>query len=211
MLIPPGHDALLRHESVETSEFPLRTRLSTSELDWFDDGPFAGLRAERSTRRRLELRRAWAQKIQLEQRPGEVLLVPSDWAYHQSRFVPAPSTPQPVGGLGADGGDGDDLALHLRLVTFADHARVLREVARTQPRGSPLSRLVPSERLARLLERARKRTLEPLSMANIVLLISTSLEFTCKVLTFCALVYQYSLFKNLTLTTLNSILTDKNY
>ena len=30
-------------------------------------------------------------------------------------------------------GDGDVLALHVRLVTQGDNARVLREVARTQP------------------------------------------------------------------------------
>ena len=47
ILIPPGHDALLRLESTETTEFALKTKLSTSEIDFFNVGPFSGLASSR--------------------------------------------------------------------------------------------------------------------------------------------------------------------
>ena len=136
-------------------------------------------------RRRREKRvREWARlpTIELEQRAGDVLVVPSGWAY-QFTHPPTPtltrvtiSQPSRESSLaqkttdGAHGGendivnvgreadgDGDALALHVRLVTQGDNARVLREVARTQPGASPLKRLAPPDHLERLLERARKR------------------------------------------------------
>lgn len=203
ILIPPGHDALLRLESVETAEFRLKTKVSSSEIDFFDSGPFPGLnesqnsvRASASTeksfgspkhlqkanrkeereslRRQREKRvREWARlpTIELEQRPGEVLLVPSGWVYQFTHPATSSTAQLPTSRSGsshaahkeaaipAEGNDGDDgaFALHLRLVTVGDYARVLREVARSQPSGSPFSKLAPPEHLARRLEKARKR------------------------------------------------------
>lgn len=201
ILIPPGHDALLRLESVETAEFRLKTKVSSSEIDFFDSGPFPGLndsknfvrasastaksvgsskhlqkanrKEERESLRRQKRVREWARlpTIELEQRPGEVLLVPSGWAYQFTHPATSSTAPLPTSrsdsshaahkevAVPAEGNDGDGgaFALHLRLVTLGDYARVLREVARSQPPGSPLSKLAPHEHLARRLEKARKR------------------------------------------------------
>ena len=217
ILIPPRHDSLLRLESTETDEFALKTKLSTSEIDFFDVGPFLGLvasskpqngslvtsgtatstivksnskskqtttcaesaRQQDARRRRREERvREWARlpTIKLEQRVGEVLLVPSGWAYQFTHpptptrtrvTISQPSRESPLAQNATDGGhvgdndivnmgreadgDGDALALHVRLLTQGDHARVLHEVARTQPRVSPLKRLAPPDHLERLL------------------------------------------------------------